>query len=121
MRLSAEKLKELGRARGLSLKELLDQSGVSKTAYYHLLSKDSVLPRSIQALAETLGVKASSFLTEESEEERIRNIGLFTDAIVAHRPNLDRDDIRHTLLLLEEEPIERLRRALIRGRKNNLR
>jgi transcriptional regulator with XRE-family HTH domain len=121
MRLSSEKLKILCRARGLSQKDLLDQSGVSKTAYFHLLAKRSVLPRSIQALADTIGVQASSFLVEETEEERVRNIAHLTEAIVAHRPNLDRDDVRHTLLLLEEEPIERLRRALIRGRKNNLR
>ena len=117
MRLSADKLKELGRARGVSLKELLGQSGVSKTAYYHLLSKDSVLPRSIGALAETLGAKASSFLIEESEEDAIRRIGRLTEAIAARHPNLDQDNIRHTLLLLEEEPLDRLHRGLTRGRK----
>jgi transcriptional regulator with XRE-family HTH domain len=120
VRLSSDKLKELGRARGVSLKELLDQSGVSKTAYYHLLSKDSVLPRSIGTLAETLGAKASSFLIEESEEDAIRRIGRLTEAIAARHPNLDRDNIRHTLLLLEEEPLDRLHRGLTRGRKIHL-
>lgn len=117
MHISADKLKKLGRSRGLSLKELLNQSRVSKTAYYHLLSKDSVLPRSIGALAETLGVKASSFLTEESEEDAIHRIGRLTEAIAARHPSLDRDNVRHTLLLLEEEPLERLHRGLTRGRK----
>jgi len=121
MRLSNEKVKALSRARGLSQKDLLEQSGVSKTAFHHLLSKSSVLPRSIQALADTLGVKASSFLEEESEEDRIRKTARLTNALIAENPKLDRDDVRHTLLLLEEEPIDRLRRALIRGTKINLR
>jgi len=120
MRLSSDKLKELGRSRGLSLKELLDQSRVSKTAYYHLLAKDSVLPQSIGALAETLGVKASSFLIEENEEDAVRRIGRLTEAIAARHPSLDRDNVRHTLLLLEEEPLERLNRGLTRGRKIHL-
>jgi len=38
------------------------------------------------------------------------------DAIVRRYPGVDRDNIRHTLLLLREKPIDRLRRALIRGR-----
>ena len=120
MRLSADKLKEMGRTRGLSLKELLDQSGVSKTAYYHLLAKESVLPRSIETLSETLGVKPSSFLIEESEEDAIRRIGRLSEAISARHPSLDRDNVRHTLLLLEEEPLDRLRRGLTRGRKIHL-
>ncbi|OGD08963.1 MAG: hypothetical protein A2Y86_03070 [Candidatus Aminicenantes bacterium RBG_13_62_12] len=121
MRLSNEKVKALSRARGLSQKDLLEQSGVSKTAYHHLLSKSSVLPHSVNALAETLGVKESSLIAEESDEERICHIARMTDEIIARNPKLDRDDVRHTLLLLEEEPIDRLRRALIRGTKINLR
>lgn len=36
--------------------------------------------------------------------------------IVAAHPEVDPDNIRHTLILLELPPWERLRRSLIRGR-----
>jgi len=39
--------------------------------------------------------------------------------IKAH-PEADRDNIRHTLILLEQPPLERLRRSLIRGRATAL-
>lgn len=38
------------------------------------------------------------------------------ESIVAAHPEADRDNVRHTLILLEKPPLERLRRALIRGR-----
>jgi len=37
-------------------------------------------------------------------------------AVLAVRPEADPDNVRHTLILLEQPPIERLRRSLIRGR-----
>jgi hypothetical protein len=37
------------------------------------------------------------------------------DAICAKHKKADRDNIRHTLILLQEQPIVRLRRALMRG------
>jgi hypothetical protein len=39
------------------------------------------------------------------------------DDIARKYKNIDPDNIRHTLLLLQEPPIERLRRALTRGQK----
>ena len=36
--------------------------------------------------------------------------------IMAAHPNADPDNVRHTLILLEEPPLERLQRSLIRGR-----
>jgi hypothetical protein len=42
------------------------------------------------------------------------------DAICAKHKKADRDNIRHTLILLQEQPLERLMRALIRGRQFNL-
>jgi hypothetical protein len=36
--------------------------------------------------------------------------------IVAAHPQADPDNIRHTLILLEQPPLERLQRSLIRGR-----
>jgi hypothetical protein len=38
------------------------------------------------------------------------------EQIVASHPGADRDNIRHTLILLEQPPLERLQRSLIRGR-----
>ena len=36
--------------------------------------------------------------------------------ILAVHPDADRDNVRHTLILLEQPPLERLQRSLIRGR-----
>jgi hypothetical protein len=40
--------------------------------------------------------------------------------LLAH-PEADRDNVRHTLILLEQPPLERLQRSLIRGRAAALR
>lgn len=37
-------------------------------------------------------------------------------AVLAARPEADPDNVRHTLILLEQLPLERLRRSLTRGR-----
>ncbi|HRI14053.1 MAG TPA: hypothetical protein PLX89_13735 [Verrucomicrobiota bacterium] len=37
-------------------------------------------------------------------------------AVLAVRPEADPDNVRQTLILLEQPPLERLRRSLIRGR-----
>jgi hypothetical protein len=37
-------------------------------------------------------------------------------AVLALRPEADPDNVRHTLILLELPPLERLRRSLTRGR-----
>ncbi len=121
MRLSGENIKELCGARHLSLNALLKRAGVSKTAFYHLIYKDSVLPRSIGALAAALDVRPSALL-EETDLKSRRAIRLLetVDRIAGSDPSLDRDNVRHTLLLLEEKPIERLRRSLLRARKPDL-
>jgi hypothetical protein len=38
------------------------------------------------------------------------------EKILALHPGADRDNVRHTLILLELPPLERLQRSLIRGR-----
>jgi hypothetical protein len=38
------------------------------------------------------------------------------EKILAANPSADRDNVRHTLILLEQPPLERLQRSLIRGR-----
>ncbi len=121
MRLSAKKLEALREAEGLSLNALLKESGVSKTAYYHLLNKESVLPKSIEALAAALGVKPAAFL-DDRNDAKTRMIRLLKRVESIHRddPTLDRENIRHILVLLDEKPIERLRRSLVRAQKPHL-
>jgi transcriptional regulator with XRE-family HTH domain len=121
MYLAHETLKRLCKTKGLSLRELLNKANVSKTAYYHLVYKDSLLPNSVHALADVLDVRPSAFLEEvHTEGEKIIKIAALTDKIIADHPELDRENVRHTLLLLQEEPVERLRRGLIRGQKINI-
>jgi transcriptional regulator with XRE-family HTH domain len=121
MRIDLNRLRKLAGERNLSLTALLSKSGVSKTAFYHLVHKSSVLPASLRALAGTLSVRPGAFLTEENPDvDKIRRILSLTDRIVAGDPRLDPDNVRLTLLLLEEDPVRRLRRSLTRGRKSDL-
>jgi len=46
----------------------------------------------------------------------VRRLGRRVDEILAAHPSADRDNVRHTLILLEKAPLERLQRSLIRGR-----
>jgi transcriptional regulator with XRE-family HTH domain len=121
MRIDTIRLRELARKRGLSLNALLARAGVSKTAFYHLVHKGSVLPASLRQLADALSVLPSAFLAEDNPDiAKIRRVLDLTDRIVAANPKLDPDNVRLTLLLLEDEPVTRLRRSLIRGRKHHL-
>jgi hypothetical protein len=45
-----------------------------------------------------------------------RQINARVEQILALHPDADPDNIRHTLILLELPPLERLQRSLIRGR-----
>lgn len=100
----------------MRLGELLRHAGVSCTAYYSLARKDSVLPKSVRALAETLGVPPSCLLDEpEPETRRAKELLSRLDRIVAAHPGADRDNVWHTLLLLQEPPVDRLNRGLLRG------
>ena len=122
MRIDAHKLKKILGRKGLSLNALLKKAGVSKTAFYHLLYKESVLPASLGAIASSLAVRPSAFLTDRHEDidNAVRRLD-FVDRIVSQEPGLDRDNVRLTLLLLEETPLDRLRRSLTRGRAVDLR
>ena len=121
MKISSEKLKRLCRQKGLSLNQLLQEASVSKNAYYSLARKDTVLPNSIIAIAGRLGVKPSSFMDEASlEADRLTSLLEELERVLNRHEQADRENVRHTLLLLQEEPIERLRRALTRGQKLDL-
>jgi hypothetical protein len=45
-----------------------------------------------------------------------RRLSTRVKKIVATHPQADPDNVRHTLILLEQPPLERLQRSLIRGR-----
>ena len=118
MKISSEKLKRLCRKKGLSLNQLLQEAGVSKNAYYSLARKETVLPNSIIAIAGRLGVKPSSFTDEASlEADKFTSLLEELERVLSRHKQADRENVRHTLLLLQEKPIERLRRALTRGQR----
>lgn len=118
MKLATDRVKQLCGRRGISLSALLRQTKVSRNAYYTLARKPSLLPKSIQILASGLGVQPSAFLEEkELPSEEARLLIEQIDKIQREHKVRDRDNVRHTLLLLREKPIERLRRALIRGQR----
>ena len=116
MRLARDGIKALAAQKGWTVSELLERAGVSRNAYYTLARKQSVLPSSLNALAETLETSPGTFLLdEEPAVVWARRLSARVEEIRGVYPVADADNIRHTLILLEEEPIERLRRALRRG------
>jgi hypothetical protein len=45
-----------------------------------------------------------------------RRLSARVGKVLAVSPNANPDNVRHTLILLEQPPLERLQRSLIRGR-----
>ena len=45
-----------------------------------------------------------------------RRLSARVEKVLAAHPDADPDNVRHTLILLEQPPLERLQRSLIRGR-----
>lgn len=45
-----------------------------------------------------------------------RRLSARVGKVLAAHPDADPDNVRHTLILLEQPPLERLQRSLIRGR-----
>jgi len=117
MRISIERIKYLCQRRGDTLTGLLAQSGVSRNAFYSLSRRNSVFPHSLEAISAKLGVRPDELLTiEDKKTEEMKILLLETDEIVRKNRGVDRENVRHALLLLREKPIERLRRALVRSR-----
>jgi transcriptional regulator with XRE-family HTH domain len=118
VKLSSAKFKKRCAQRRVSLGDVLKQAGVSRTAYYSLVRKESVLPKSILRMARHLGVTPSALLDNEaSKMKHIRDLQARAGAISRRYPECDRDVIFRTLLNLEKPPVERLRRALVRARQ----
>ena len=103
--------------RGISLQSLLKSAGVSSNAYYSLAGKPSAIPVSIARIADALGVSPTKLMVDEQSllEKHLALISE-VDRISELHPEIERDAIRHTLLSLDEPPIDRLRRALTLGR-----
>jgi hypothetical protein len=122
MRISRTKLMSLCAERGMALRDLLQKAGVSRTAYYSLARKDSVLPKSIGSLARAFGVSPMTFLEDGTEAlVRLREHRARADALRGRHPEVDRDVVFRTLQNLDLPPVERLRRALARAPKHRLR
>jgi transcriptional regulator with XRE-family HTH domain len=122
MRIAVEKVRNLCRKKGITIHAMLRHAGVSRNAYYTLARKSSVLPRSLTAVSRCLDVPPSDLLANDAAVRREMQVlmGKVT-AVAARYPDVDRENVRHTLLLLRERPIERLRRALIRGQRPHIR
>ena len=122
MRISSQTIKQLCRKKGKTLSRMLSEAGVSRNAYYSLAREDSILPGSLHSIADYLGVQPVEILTAEDHRlEAARLLRAEVDEIVGAHKGIDRDNVRHSLILLGEEPIERLRRALRRGQRADIR
>lgn len=120
MRLSLKKIESLCRQNDSSVGSMLREAGVSRNAYYTLARKKSVVPKSMVRIADHFGVSVSELLEKSSTPvERIKSLAAETERIIRRHSDVDSDNVRHTLILLEEKPIDRLRRALLRGRSFN--
>ena len=96
--------------------DVLLKAGVSRTAYYSLARKDSVLPKSIGCVARALGVSPAAFLADETEViGRLQERRARVEALHRRYPEDDRDVMFRTLQNLDLPPVERLRRALARA------
>jgi hypothetical protein len=117
VRLSAEKVRKACRSQRTNLSALLAEAGVSRTAYYSLVRRGTVLPTTVIALAEGLGCSPSALLEDLSPQElRARTLLKRLRGILRRHPDADRENVWHTLLLLDEPPIDRLNRGLTRAR-----
>jgi len=122
VRLSLSKVESLCRERNTCTSRVLREAGVSRNAYYNLARKSVVVPHSLIRVAARLNVSVSALLDDiVTPTERIETLIAETDRISRRHREVDRDNVRHTLLLLDDKPVERLRRALRRGRPVNLR
>jgi AcrR family transcriptional regulator len=122
VKISLEKIETVCGKRGTSVAAMLREAGVSRNAFYTLARKDSVVPQSLIRISEQLGVPVSALLDDVlPPEQRMKRLITEANRIARRHRSVDRDNVRHTLLLLQEKPIERLRRALRRGRPVNIR
>ena len=121
MRVATAQIHRLCEARGISLQQMLKQANVSRNAYYTLARHDSILPKSLTAIAASLEISPASLLTEDSPQvARAKLLLKQVDRTMKKHRRANRDNVRHTLLLLQEKPLERLRRSLTRGQSHHI-
>lgn len=111
-------MRALARKRGWTVSALLERANVSRTAYYSLVRRPTVLPGTVLALADALDVRPADLLRDERAEARQAALARIEEArrICARDADADFDNVRHTLTLLDLTPIERLNASLRRGR-----
>jgi hypothetical protein len=117
MRLARATVHRIAKERGFTLTEALRRAGVSRNAFYHLARRDTVFPRSVDALAKALGVRTGALLDDPPATAEARTAALLSEARAIHARDRASsfENVWHTLWLLELPPAERLRRSLIRG------
>ena len=121
MFLDSHKIKKLCKSRKITLDQLLKKARVSKTAYYHLVRKNQLLMSSILELAINLGVETRQIISFHNQaEEEYFYLNSKLEKLCKKYPELNRENAWHTLQLLNEEPLQRLDRSLLRGQKINI-
>ena len=56
----------------------------------------------------------------DAQNDHIRNLQQKVERTLAQYPDANPENVMHTLLLLNEDPWQRLKRSLIRGRRGHL-
>ena len=122
MRLDADRVRQTARRQGLTLSALLRRAGVSRTAFYSLARRRTIVPRTVTSVARVLGLPPSSLLrdTRDVARERAEDLAREARRIHARSRGSDFTNLWHTLNLLELTPAERLARSLVRGRPRSL-
>ena len=122
MKLANDTIRQLAAKKGLSLSELLFRSGVSRTAYYSLARRATVLPKSVHALACTLEVRVRDIVEQDRDPAEERAVAHMREVrrIQTQHPTASFDNLWHTICLLELPPVERLNRSLTRGRAGTI-
>ena len=122
MKLADETIRKLAAKKGLSLSELLFRSGVSRTAYYSLTRRATVLPKSVHALAYALEVRPRDIVEQGQNAAEDRAVAHMREVrkIQMQHPTSSFDNLWHTICLLELPPEERLNRSLTRGRTGTI-
>jgi hypothetical protein len=64
--------------------------------------------------------RKSSRPSAASAQRWTRRLMAQVQSVLAANPQADGDNVRHTLILLEQPPLERLQKSLIRGRHTTI-
>ena len=116
-RFNKQSLVDLAKERGMSAAAVLRRAGVSRNAYYNLINKSSLLPNSVEQIAEVLAVSPEQLIVaDNSEEAKIKRKMLFVQKLLKDNPELDSGTSMTTLKLLELSPLQRLEISIRYGK-----